>query len=128
MSTWSVAIVRWTMLAVGWAMIALNALHLVAGVPRLRARIAAGEVAQSLAAPFLTAWIWLGIVDLILGVILLLIARDAATGNVVARRVALSIGIGLLIVGLAAFAASPKHPGLLVVSLFGLILVGVLLL
>lgn len=103
----------------GVVLLVLNLLHLGYGIPRLRSRIAAGEVSAGLATPFVVAWLYVGLAGLAFGCLLVVIAPDVAAGNPVARRVAITVSLTLIVFGVAAFAAARSHPGLLLISLFG---------
>ena len=100
----------------------LNILHLAYGLPRLRARIAAGEVSAGLATPFTIAWLYVGLSGLALSILLFVAAPGIASGNDVARKIVVTIALTLVVLGMSAFAVARQHPGLLIISLFGIVL------
>ena len=107
---------------VGAVLVILDVFHLAYGIPRLKARIAAREVSEGLATPFLAAWVNIGIAGIAFGVLLLMVSGDLAGGSRLARRVVLTIAAALLLLGVGTFGVADQHPGLLLMSLFGLVL------
>ena len=100
----------------------LNIVHLAYGLPRLRGRIALGEVSASLATPFLAAWLHAGLAGLAFSALLFVAAPDLAAGSLLARRIVITVSLALIAVGAGMFALARKHPGLLVIALFGIVL------
>ncbi len=100
----------------------LHLLHLAYGVPRLRVRLAAGEVSRSLADPFLMAWVYVGLTGLGLAVVLFAVAKDAASGNRTAQNVVGVVALILVAFAVVAYTLAPQHVGLLVFALLGVAL------
>ena len=121
-------ILRWSFRLVGALLIVLNTFHLTVGFVRLQKALLAESIPQRFAEALKTAWLYVGTLGLVFGVLLLWTAGQAAAGDPVAWKVGTSIGVALVLTGVASFLATGKHPGLLVVSLFGLVLLIPLLL
>ena len=115
-----VAIIRWSFRAVGLLLILLNAFHLTLGFVRLQRALAAETIAPRFEEALKTAWLYLGTTGLALGVMLLWLSADAAAGDPVAWKAGMTIAAALIVVGVASFLATGKHPGLLLLCLFGL--------
>lgn len=117
---------RLTTYVIATIMAVLNILHLAYGLPRLRRRIAEGEVSASLSTPFLVAWLYVGIAGLAFSGLLFVVAPDLATGSLLARRVVIAVALALIALGAGSFALARRHPGLLFIALFGVALLVVL--
>ena len=112
----------WSFRAVGALLVLLNAMHVTVGFARLRRALAAEPIQPRFDEALRTAWLYLGMLGLAVGALLLWIAPDAAAGDRVAWRVGVAIGAALVATGIGAFLATRRHPGLLVLSVFGLAL------
>ena len=115
-------VLRVTTMTVATVLAVLNIVHLAYGLPRLRARIAAGEVSTSLAMPFTVAWLYVGLAGLALSAVLFVVAADVASGSLVARKIVTTVALTLVALGAGAFAVARQHPGLLMIAAFGLVL------
>jgi len=115
-------VLRFTTYAVAAILAVLNALHLAYGLPRLRRRIAAGEVSASLATPFTVAWLYIGLAGVAFSVLLFVSAPGLIAGQGVARNVVLTIALTLIALGVCSYALARKHPGLLFIAVFGIVL------
>ena len=113
--------VRWTFTSVGILFVLLNTMQVTIGFARLLRALATDPIPKRLEDPLRTAWIYLGILGIALGALLILISKDAAAGDPVARKVGIAIGVALVAAGIGSFLATRAHPGLLVISVFGAI-------
>lgn len=116
------SIVRWSFLGVGILLVILNAFHLTAGFVRVRHALDAQPIPPRFADALQTAWLYLGSMGLAFGVILCWCASDAAAGSIVAWKIGMTIGVALIATGVAAYLATGKHPGLLFLSVLGVVI------
>ena len=114
------AAVRWSFLLVGVVLVLLNTMQVTVGFARLRRALAADPIPKRLDEPLRTAWVYTGIVGIALGALLLALSGDAAAGNPAAWKAGVGIGLTLVATGIASFLATRSHPGLLIVSVFGI--------
>lgn len=113
-------IVAWSFGIVGALLVVLNAFHLSVGFARVRRALESQPIPERFADALKTAWLYLGTMGVVLGVLLCWLAADAAAGSPVAWKAGVAIGVGLVAVGVASFFATGRHPGFLVLSVFGL--------
>ena len=115
-------VIRLAAAAVGSLLVLLNAFHLSIGLVRLHRALSTETIAARLIDPLKLGWVMSGCLNLLLGLILLSLLPDLAAGSLVAWKVAMAIGIGLVALGIAAVAVTRGHYGLLTFSIFGLLL------
>jgi len=115
-------ILRWSSGAVGVTLIVLNSLHLSVGLLRVRAALEQAAIAPRFGEPLTIAWVYIGCINIALGILLLWLGPDLAAGSAAAWKAGLILGVALVAVGLASYLATGKHPGLLFFSLLGLVL------
>lgn len=115
------SLIRWTFLAVGALLVILNALHLTLGFARLLHALETEPIPLRFAEALKTAWLYAGTFGLASGLMLCWLSSDAAAGSSVARKAGMAIGVTLIAAGAAAYFATGKHPGLLFLSVFGVV-------
>ena len=118
----STAVIRGVAATVGSLLLLLNALHLTVGFVRLRRALAAEPIVPRFDDALRTAWLYLGAMGFMSGAMLLWLLPDLGAGSIGAWKGAAGIA-GLLIAGgVASYAATRKHPGMLALSVMGLAL------
>jgi hypothetical protein len=123
----SATVVRWLLAGTGALQLVMNLATLATGVPKIRLEMASGEVNERFADLLSVAWSYSGIAGACMSALLVLVATPAAQGDVVARRVAWAIGIYYVVLGPALYLIGiRRHAGLLVFSLFGLVVLAAL--
>ena len=99
----------------------LGILHNVVGLQALQRAVSRGELAQRLAAPHTVNWLFSGAALSLLGVLVMLAARELGGPGRLAHRVVLLTGIFLVALGLVGYALEPR-PAVLVFTALGLLL------
>ena len=112
---------HFAIVAGGALLVLLGLFHDILGLPALRTAIARGELAQRLGPAQLVNWAFSGAAMSLLGVFVLLAARELRSGGRLARRIITLTGVFFVLVGLAAYTMEPRTP-VLVFSLVGLML------
>jgi len=120
--------VRWSVGVVASLLIILNLLHLTLGFTRLQRALAEQPIPARFADPLRTAWLYIGSVTLLLGILLLWLLPDLSAGSAGAWKAAVGLGVTLIVVGIASHFATGRHPGLLFFCVLGLALLVPLLL
>ena len=116
---------RWLLAGTGALQLLLNAMTLVRGLPKIRQEVAGGALNERFGDLLSVAWSYAGLANLCLSALLVLVSAPAAHGDPVARRVAWGIGLYYVALGPALyFTGLRRHPGLLVFSLLGLVVLG----
>lgn len=119
--------VRYAALAIGSFQLLANALLLWRGFTRLPQEIAREAATERIATLLRTAWVYGMSGNLCLSVLLLLLAPALRTGDPLARRTTIAIGAYYVLLGIAAYAFSPRRPaGTFVFSALGIVLLGAL--
>lgn len=119
--------VRWSVGLIGVLLVALNAFHLTLGMAGMRQAVSDEAVAPRIAEALAIAWVYMGCINLILGLLLLWLIPDLSAGRIGAWKAAIGVGAALVVVGVASFVTAGSHPGLLLFSLFGLVVLGPLI-
>ncbi len=119
----SAALAANTAVVIGVLQLLANGLLLVRGFTRLPRELAAEGATARVADLLRVAWPYGMLGNLCLAVILLACASALRVDDPLARRVAISIGVYYLLLGAVAYGfAAGRHAGLLVFSLFGVVL------
>lgn len=114
---------RLSALGVGGLQLAMNLLTLARGPQRIREELARGAVSERFADLLSVAWVYGGVANLCIPVLLLLLAGPLRAQNPLAWRAAVTIGGYYVLVGLGTYAVGiRRHTGLLVFCVFGLAL------
>src|SRR5215210_1514318 len=116
------SLVRWCIGGIGGVLILLNALHLTVGFARLQRALTEEPIPDRFAEPLKTAWLYLGSVSLLLGVLLLWLLPEIQLGRPAAWKAVVWVGLALVATGISAYLATRNHPGLLFLCLLGLVL------
>jgi hypothetical protein len=116
-------VARYAALAIGGFQLLANLAALVRGVLRLPAELTAEGATERIADLLRGSWVYGTLANLGVSVVLLCIASALARHDAVARRVATVIGGYYLVLGVVAYSYAPvKHPGFLVFSVLGIVL------
>ena len=121
------SIARNIVLVAGVLLCAVGILHDAVNLPALTRLIARGEIAASKGPQLAANIAFAGMALSLLGVFLLLIARDLGKGKHAAWRIGVVIGVFFLLDGVAAYLWLPKA-GVLGFSVLGGLVCGPLLL
>jgi hypothetical protein len=120
-------VARWLLAGTGGLQLVMNLLTLASGLPKIRQEKAAGAVNERFGDLLSVAWSYSGLAGVGVGALLTLVAGPAAQGDPVARRVAWAIGLYYVVLGPALYLAGlRRHAGLLVFSVFGLVVLAAL--
>ena len=120
-------IARYIAWGVGLLLFGVGILHDILNIPSLLLAIARGDVAERMGAQLVANVAFGGLALALLGILLLLIAPDLAKGKRIAWRVAVAIGVFLVLDGIAAYWWLPRA-AVLIFSVVGALLCGPLLL
>ena len=121
-------LIRWSVIVVAAALILLNFVQITVGFSRLSRALEVEPIPQRFADPLRTAWLYLATLGLSIGILLLWLLPNLLRGDSGAWKATLGIGFGLVATGIASFLATRRHPGMLALSVLGLVLVVPLLL
>lgn len=111
-------VVQITAVGVGVLLCAVGAIHDVVNVRSLVRAAARGDVAERLVPQLMANTVASGVALALPGVVLILIARDLAAGQIRAWRTALAIGLFFALAGVAGYVWRPIA-GVLIFSLLG---------
>lgn len=110
-------------LAVGGLQLLANLATLIRGPLRVRAELQAGALSERFADLLSVSWVYGGVANLCIAVLLIILSGPLREGNALAWRVATVVGLYYVIVGMATYLFGVRrHPGLLVFVLLGLAL------
>jgi hypothetical protein len=111
---------RGVALGVAGFQILANGMLLVRGFSRLPAELAKEGATARIADLLRTMWVYGVLANLCLSVVLVIAASKMARGEVLARPVAIAIGVYYVVLGLTAYRFSPaRHRGMLVFTVLG---------
>jgi len=118
---------RYVALGIGGFQILANSVLLFRGFTRLSGELAKEGATSRVADLLSTAWVYGVLGNLCVNVVLVAIASALGAGEPLARRLATAIGLYYLVVGLAMYRFAPgRHPGFLVFTALGLLLLAAL--
>ncbi len=114
---------RCAALGIGGFQVLANGALLLRGFARLPQELAKEGATTRLADLLRTAWVYGMLANLCLSIMLLMIAAGLRAGEPLARQIACAIGVYYVLVGLGTYwFAQGRHPGFLVFSGLGLVL------
>jgi hypothetical protein len=114
---------RYAALAVGSFQLLANVMILARGPWKIRAEHASGAVSERFADLLSLSWVYGGVANIFISILLILLAGPLKEGSLLAARVTACLGAYYVVVGLASyFLGLRRHRGLLVFVLLGLVL------
>lgn len=111
-------VVQIAAIGVGVLLCAMGAIHDVVNVRSLQRAAARGDVAERLVPQLMANTVASGVALALPGIVLILIRRDLAGGQIRAWRTALAIGLFFVLAGVAGYVWRPIA-GVLIFSLLG---------
>jgi hypothetical protein len=111
----------WLVTTVAVLFLLLNLAHVTVGWVRLRRLLVANPTTNERIADVIqVAWLGIGVCGACMSAVLLALGPAAIAGDYEARAGSFIIALGLIALGVAQFVSTRKHPGLLVISAFGI--------